>query len=159
MILACCHPLIIVLIVRILFTYPEKFKSLLSLLSGVHQFRFINSQLSVIILLSYRCFVQVISNQLVISSFSWIWILSNIFVHLLILTGDSFLYFVRFSILMMVCSRVLFLLHHINSVVVPILPVVCWRPSQVDAISILILSMRINNMPNPLIVINLIGEG
>ena len=50
-ILACCHPLVFVLIVRILFTYPEQFKSLLSLLSGVDQFRFIHSQLSVIVLL------------------------------------------------------------------------------------------------------------
>ena len=71
-ILACFHPLVIVLIVRILFTYPEQFKSLLSLLSEVHQFRFIHSQLSVIILQSYRCFVQVISNQFMIPSFSCI---------------------------------------------------------------------------------------
>ena len=66
------HPLIIVLIVSIRFTYPEQFKSLLSLLSEVHQFRFIHSQLSVIILQPYRCIIQISSNQLVISSFSCI---------------------------------------------------------------------------------------
>ena len=68
MVLACCHPLIIVLIVRILFIHPELFKSLLSLSSGVHQFRFIHSQFAVIILRSYRCLVQVIFNRLVLSS-------------------------------------------------------------------------------------------
>ena len=36
-----------------------------------------------------------------------------------------------------------------------ILPVVRWRPSQVYAISLLILSTRISGMPNPLLVINL----
>ena len=69
MLLVRGHPLIIVLIVKILFTYPEKFKSLLSLLSGVHQFRFIHSQLSVIILQSYQWIVQISSNQFMISSF------------------------------------------------------------------------------------------
>ena len=53
-ILACCHPLVIVLIVRIIFTLPERFKSLLSLLSRVHHFGIIHSQLSVIILQFYR---------------------------------------------------------------------------------------------------------
>ena len=46
--------------------------------------------------------------------------------------------------------KILFHGYHINSFVVPILPVVRWRPSQVDAISILILSTRISGVPNPL---------
>ena len=39
----------------------------------------------------------------------------------------------------------------IRSFVVSILPVAHWRPSQVCAISILILSTRITSMPNPLL--------
>ena len=38
-------------------------------------------------------------------------------------------------------------------------PMVPWRPSQVYAISLLILSTRISSVPNPLFVINWIGEG
>ena len=72
MVLACCHPLIIVSMVRIFFTHQEIFKSLLSLSSGVHQFRFIHSQPSVIILLSCRCIYRISSNQFLISLFSCI---------------------------------------------------------------------------------------
>ena len=72
-ILACCHPLVIVLIVRILFTYPEQFKILFSLFlrSPSSQNLFILS-FQLWFSRSYRCFVQVISNRLVISSFSCI---------------------------------------------------------------------------------------
>ena len=73
--------------------------------------------------------------------------------------GDSFSFLHSFSILTVVRSRFLFLCPHINVFVVSILPVVRWRPSQVCAISILILSTKISSMPNPLLVINVIGEG
>ena len=74
-------------------------------------------------------------------------------------TGVSSSFLQLFSILTVVRSRFLFPCPHINLFVVSILPVVQWRPSQVCAISILILSKRISSMPNPLLVINLIGEG
>ena len=47
-------------------------ESFLVRLSRVHQFRFIHSQPSVIILQSYRRIIQIFSNQLMISLFSWI---------------------------------------------------------------------------------------
>ena len=118
MVLVQGHPLIIVLIVRILFTYPEQFKSLLSLIIRSQQFRFIHSQLSVVILQSYRCIVQVFSNQLVISSFSCILILSSIFVHFIILPDVALSSLRSFSILTVVRSRVLVIRYHINLFVV-----------------------------------------
>ena len=57
-----------------------------------------------------------------------------------------YLIFVDFHIITVVRSRFLFLRYHINLFVVSILPVVRWRPSQVCAISILILSTRISSM-------------
>ena len=104
---------------------------------------------------SNRCIIQVFSNKLMISSFSCIYNLTSIVVHLQILPGVS-LYFVRsFSILMVVRSRFHFLRYHINSFVVSIPSVVPSIPSQACAISILILFTRISSMPNPLVVINL----
>ena len=73
MVLALCHPLIIVFDCENSFqlsgansrvfsiSYPE------SIFSNI-----IHSQLSAHVLQFYRCFVQVIFNQLVISSFSWV---------------------------------------------------------------------------------------
>ena len=63
-ILVCCHPLVIVLIVRIFFTHPEQFKILFSLFlrSPSSQNLFILS-FQLWFSKSYRCFVQVISNQ------------------------------------------------------------------------------------------------
>ena len=49
-----------------------RFWSLCSHIFIFHQFRFIHSQFAVIILRSYRCIVQVISNQFAISLLSWI---------------------------------------------------------------------------------------
>ena len=155
MVLACCHPLIIVLIVRILFIHPELFKSLLSLSSGVHQFRFIHSQFAVIILRSYRCLVQVIFNRLVLSS-SHVskypkvssFILQFFPVICAFATFNFNSYGGSFK-----SSLSLLSYQFIRSF--QILPVVPSRPSQVCAISILILSTRISSMPNPLLVINL----
>ena len=73
MVLALCHPLIIVLIVRILFTHLEQFKILFSLFlrRPSSQNLFILS-FQLWFSKSYRCFVQVISNQFLISLFSCI---------------------------------------------------------------------------------------
>ena len=58
------------------------------------------------------------------------------------------------------CSSVLFLLHHINSFLVSILPVVRSRHLlKIMLYLSLILSTRISSIPNLLIVINLTGEG
>ena len=70
-ILACCHPLVIVLIVRILFTYPEQFKILLSLIIRRPSFRDYSFSAFSYHSPILRCFAQVIFNRLVISSFSF----------------------------------------------------------------------------------------
>ena len=85
--------------------------------------------------------------------------LSSIFVHFLILSVELCLCYFHFQFLRWFVQDSFFLCPHINLFVVSILPVFRWRSSQVCAISILILSTRISSMPNPLIVINLIGEG
>ena len=99
------HPLIIVWLWEFFSPIRSNSRVFSVWLSGVHQFRFIHSQLSVIILLFYRCFVQVIFNRLVISLFSCILILSSIFVHFIILPGVSLSSLRSFSILTVVCSR------------------------------------------------------
>ena len=96
---------------------------------------------------SYRCIVQISSNQFVISLFSYIYIPSSIFIHFSKSSWWIVPLLLWFLILTVVRSRFLFLRYHIKLFVVSILPVVRWRPSQVCAISILILSTRISSMP------------
>ena len=66
------HPLIIVWLWEFFSPIRSNSRVFSVWLSAVHQFRCIHSQLSVVILQSYRCIVQVFSNQLIISSFSYI---------------------------------------------------------------------------------------
>ena len=72
--LAYCHPLIIVLIVSILFTYPEHFMSCFPFLTPkpiiLEDLFILSFQPS--FSKSYRCIAQVFSNQFMISSFSCI---------------------------------------------------------------------------------------
>ena len=70
MVLIRDHPLIIVLIVRIIFTHPKHFLSCFPFLSSEgHLFKYYSFQLAALILQSYRCINQISSNQFLISSF------------------------------------------------------------------------------------------
>ena len=154
-ILACCHPLIIIFDCGNSFQLFGAIQESSQFVSGVHQFRFIHSQLSVIILQSYRCIIQIFSYRSVIYSFH-LYLNCLKYLHSFCNSSRCFFIFTSFiKILTVVHSRVLFLGYHINLFVVSILSVVHWRPSQVCAISLLILSTRISSMPNPLLVINL----
>ena len=157
MILAWCHPLIIVFDCENSFHNHPELSGVFSVwLSGGHHLRMIiYSSFQLSFSKSYRCIVQVYSSQLMISLFSCIQVPLK---YLYSFSNSSrwIVHLLRsFSILTVVRSRFLFLHYHIILFVVSILPMVRWRPSQVCAISILILSKRISSMPNLLLVINL----
>ena len=137
MVLVWGHNLIIVLIVGIIFTYPEYSEVFFSLIPWSPSSRNYSFQLSarflqilpvrrLNILLSVRdLFLLMYLNSLMyVRSFAnpYRWFI--LLIHSLFNSyGGS--------------SRILFRCYHINSFVVPIIPVVRWRPSQVCAISIL----------------------
>ena len=169
MILAYCHPLIIVFDCENSF-HPSgaihesfQFDTPKAIISG--DFFVLSFQLRSPIILNWCQFrsspyssgasFKVFSNQLVISSFSCTKFPSSIFAHSLILTVFCPLFFNCFQFSRWFVQDFLFLRYHINLFVVSILPVVRWRPSQVCTISLLILSTRISSMPNPLLDINL----
>ena len=111
-------------------------------LSGAHHFRrLVHSQLSALVPQISPVHHSIFFNQRVISSFQ--------------LYLNSLKYLRSFSFLMVVLPG----FSSLSIYSLSILPVVQIRPSQVGAISLLILSTRISSMPNPLLVINLIGEG
>ena len=120
MALASCHPLIIVSVVRISFHPSGAFQ-------GYFQFDYPESIISEDLFIlsfqlsfskSYRCIVQISSNQFMISSFH---LYLNSFKYLRSFSNSSrcFAIFSLFvSILTVVHSRFLFLRYHINSFVV-----------------------------------------
>ena len=140
----------------ILFTYPEQFKSLLSLLSRVHQFRFIHSQLSALVLQ----ILPVHHSSILLSALDFFVLLYlNSIKHLRSFFNSS-RRFVLFSSIIFNSYGGPFKIHllllsyqFIRCFQIP--PVVPSIPSQVYAISLLILSTRISSMPNLLLVINL----
>ena len=87
--------------------------------SGAHHLKIIHFRCHLSFSKSYRCIIQVWSNQLRISSFTCIYILSSIFVFFF---SNSTRWIVplllSFSILTVVRSRFHFLRYHINSFVV-----------------------------------------
>ena len=127
--------------------------------SGGHLFKYYSLQLTVLFLQSYRCIIQIFSNQ----SWSFRSHVSNSLKYPDSFSNSSRCLFIFSSFFFNSYGgllKILFHGYHINSFVVfQILPMVRRRPSQVYVISLLIFSTRISNMSNPLIVINLIGQG
>ena len=130
MILACCHPLIIVFDCENSF-HPSRaiqdsfqFDSPEPIISEVFIPAF-SSHFSK----SYQCIIQVFSNHLVISSFTCIKIPSSIIIHSLILPGVSLSFLRSFSILMVVRSRFFSSCYHQFIYISQVLPVDRWRPS------------------------------
>ena len=105
---------------------------------------------------SYRCIVQISSNQFMISSFSGSKMPPSIFIRFSYSSRWIVPLLCSFSIIMVVLSRFFFFDYHINSFVLSnptggswrLLQVLCYIPSQS-------FSRRISSMPNPLLVINL----
>ena len=91
-----------------------EFFSPIQSISGVFSVWFSGSIISELFILSfqisfsksYRCIIQVLSNQLVIYSVSCIYILSRIFILFIILPGTSLSFVQSFSILMVVRLRI-----------------------------------------------------
>ena len=121
--------------------------------SIAHHLRIIHSSFQLSLSKSYRCIALVFSNQLVISSFSCIKSsqVSSIFP---VNCAFAMVFFNSFDGSFKISlSSLSYQFFH--SFVVSTPPVIPSRPSQVYAISLLILSTRISSMPNPLFVINL----
>ena len=66
---------------------------------GAHHLIIIHSSFQLSFSKSYRCIIQVFSNQLVISSFTYIYIPSSIFIRSPILPGELCLFYFHFQLL------------------------------------------------------------
>ena len=156
MVLACCHPLIIIFDCEnpfhpsgdiqgyFQFDYPEPIIS--------EDLFILSFQLS--FPKSHRCIIQ----YSLISSWSFV-LVDLISIKYFHSFSNSFP--VIYPFYFVLCQCLWWFVQHFSSFLsyqfircFLILPVVHWRPSQVCAISILILSTRISSMPNPLLVIN-----